>query len=169
VGAWAAADARLLPDPLPLYAFTTSAIDDTLAPAGHHTVYLACPAAPSKVEGGWAARRDELVERALATVEARAPGFVDSIQGLAPWTPDDMERRERWPGGHPMHLDIAFDQLGPFRPTRSLSRHRTPVGGLYVSGAGTNPTGGVAGTPGRRAAKALLADWRRPLAGKYRA
>jgi phytoene dehydrogenase-like protein len=32
------------------------------------------------------------------------------------------------------------------------------VAGLYVSGAGTNPTGGVSGSPGRRAAKALLAD-----------
>ncbi|HEX2275056.1 MAG TPA: NAD(P)/FAD-dependent oxidoreductase, partial [Acidimicrobiales bacterium] len=161
VGAWAAAEAGLLPDPLPLYAFTTSAIDDTLAPPGHHTVYLACPAAPSRVEGGWAARRGELVDRALGAIEERAPGFVDGIQGVATWTPDDMERHERWPGGHPMHLDIAFDQLGPFRPTRGLSRHRTPVTGLYVSGAGTNPSGGVSGAPGRRAAKALLADWSR--------
>ncbi|HEX2023250.1 MAG TPA: NAD(P)/FAD-dependent oxidoreductase [Acidimicrobiales bacterium] len=160
VDGWAAAEAGLLPDPLPLYAFTTSAIDDTLAPPGHHTVYLACPAAPSKVRGGWAARRDDFVEQALVAVETRAPGFVTSIRGVATWTPDDMERHERWPGGHPMHLDIAFDQLGPFRPTRSLSRHRTPVRGLYVSGAGTNPTGGVSGTPGRRAARALLADWR---------
>ena len=38
------------------------------------------------------------------------------------------------------------------------SDHRTPVVGLYVSGAGTSPTGGVAGTPGRGAARALLAD-----------
>ncbi|HEX2041094.1 MAG TPA: NAD(P)/FAD-dependent oxidoreductase [Acidimicrobiales bacterium] len=158
VAAWAAAEAGLLPDPVPLYAFTTSAIDDSLAPPGHHTVYLACPAAPSKVEGGWAARRDDLVERALAAVEERAPGFLDGVRGLAPWTPDDMERHERWPGGHPMHLDIAFDQLGPFRPTRGLSRHRTTVAGLYVSGAGTNPSGGISGAPGRRAAKALLAD-----------
>jgi phytoene dehydrogenase-like protein len=57
-----------------------------------------------------------------------------------------------------MYLDIALDQLGPLRPTRGLSDHRTPVAGLYVSGAGTNPTGGIAGTPGRRAARAVLAD-----------
>ncbi|HEX2192844.1 MAG TPA: NAD(P)/FAD-dependent oxidoreductase [Acidimicrobiales bacterium] len=158
VRAWAAADAGRLPDPLPLYAFTTSAIDDSLAPPGHHTVYLACPAAPAAVEGGWEARTDELVTRALAAVEERAPGFGAGIRGVAAWTPDRMEKEGRWPGAHPMHLDISLDQLGPFRPTRSLGRHRTPVAGLYVSGAGTNPAGGVSGSPGRRAAKALLAD-----------
>lgn len=122
------AEAGQLPDPLPLYAFTPSAIDDTLAPAGHHSVYLACPAAPAKVEGGWPARRDEFVEGWLDTVEARAPGFRASVQGVARWTPDEMERGERWPGGHPMYLDIALDQLGPFRPTRqpaSRPKHRS--------------------------------------------
>ena len=158
VNAWAASEARLLPDPLPLYAFTTSALDDTLAPARHHTVYLACPAAPSRVAGGWPARRDEFVERCLEVVEDRAPGFRSSIVGVATHTPDEMERGGRWPGAHPMYLDIALDQLGPFRPTRRLGGHRTPVEGLYLSGAGTGPTGGIAGTPGRAAALALLHD-----------
>jgi phytoene dehydrogenase-like protein len=160
VAAWAAAESGRLPDPLPLYSFTTSAIDDSLAPAGHHTVYLACPAAPASVHGGWDRRREEFVDRALAVLEERAPGFGAGIRGVKAWTPGDMETVERWPGAHPMHLDLTLDQLGPFRPTRALGRHRTPVAGLYVSGAGTNPSGGISGTPGRRAAKALLADSR---------
>ena len=146
--AWATSEAGELPDVLPLYAFTTSAIDPSLAPAGHHTVYLACPAAPARVRGGWPARREEFVERALDEVEARAPGFRSSIVGVHARTPDVMEG-DGWVGAHPMHLDLAFDQLGPFRPTRRLADHRTPVAGLYVSGAGTSPTGGIAGTPGR--------------------
>ncbi len=158
VTGWAASEARRLPDSLPLYAFTTSAIDDTLAPSGHHTVYLACPAAPSRIEGGWPSWREEFVERCLETVEDRAPGFRSSIVGVATHTPDQMELDGRWPGAHPMYLDLALDQLGPFRPTRRLGRHRTPVQGLYLSGAGTGPTGGIAGTPGRAAAQALLAD-----------
>jgi phytoene dehydrogenase-like protein len=156
--AWAQAEAGRVPDPLPLYAFTTSAIDDTLAPRGHHTVYLACPAAPARVDGGWEACRDDFVQRALDVVEGRAPGFRDSITGVEAWTPDRMESQERWPGGHPMHLDITLDQLGPLRPTRALGRWRTPVAGLYVSGAGTNPSGGILGTPGRAAARAVLRD-----------
>jgi len=158
--AWSASEAGMLPDPLPLYAFTTSALDDSLAPAGHHTVYLACPAAPARVEGGWPVCRDEFVERALAVVESRAPGFRDSIVGLATWTPDVMESEERWRGAHPMHLDIALDQLGPLRPTRRLASHRTPIDGLFISGAGTNPSGGIAGTPGRMAARAVERKFR---------
>ncbi len=158
--AWNTSEAHRLPDPLPLYAFTTSAIDDSLAPAGHHTVYLACPAAPSVVTGGWDEHREEFVERAFDIVESRAPGFRSSIVGWKTWTPDEMEREELWPGGHPMHLDIALDQLGPMRPTRNLARHRTPVSGLYISGAGTSPAGGIAGTPGKLAAQALIRDQR---------
>ena len=153
------AEAGLLPDPLPLYAFTTSAIDTTLAPAGHHTVYLACPSAPAYIEGGWEAHKDEFIERCLSIVEARAPGFRSSIQGVRAFTPLEMEQVGRWPLGHPMYLDLTLDQLGPMRPTHRLGNHRTPIKGLYISGAGTNPTGGIAGTPGRMAAQALLADW----------
>ena len=156
--AWTRAEAGLLPDPLPLYAFTTSALDDTLAPPGHHTVYLACPAAPAAIDGGWPAHTERFVEACLNTVEARAPGFRDSVVAVSPFTPDLMAAGGRWPGAHPTHLDIALDQLGPLRPTRALGSHRTPVEGLYISGAGTNPAGGIAGTPGRLAARAVLDD-----------
>lgn len=153
------AEARRLPNPVPLYAFTSSALDPALAPPGGHTVYLACPAAPAKIEGGWDNWRDEFIERCLAVMEQRAPGFRDSIQGICAFLPDEMERLNRWPLGHPMYLDITLDQLGIFRPTRQLASHRTPVEGLYISGAGTSPVGGIAGTPGRSAARALLKDW----------
>jgi beta-carotene ketolase (CrtO type) len=69
-----------------------------------------------------------------------------------------MEQVGCWPLGHTMYLDITLDQLGPLRPTRRLADHRTPIEGLYISGAGTNPTGGIAGTPGRMAAQTLLDD-----------
>ncbi|MGH9223458.1 MAG: phytoene desaturase family protein [Acidimicrobiales bacterium] len=156
--AWRTAEAGGLPDPPPLYTFTTSAIDPTLAPPGHHTVYLASPAAPARLEGGWDACRDRFVEASIEVIARRAPGFRDSIQGVYAWSPDRMTQQGLWPGAHPMHLDITLDQLGPLRPTRALGHHRTPVEGLYLSGAGTNPAGGICGTPGRLAAEALLAD-----------
>lgn len=156
--AWVASEAGLMPDPLPLYSFTPSAMDPTLAPAGHHTVYLACPAAPARLRGGWPPATEGFVEAALDVVESRAPGLRDSIVGVSPFTPDMMESEGGWPGAHPMHLDIAPDQLGFFRPVPALANHRTPVDGLYISGAGTAPAGGIAGTPGKMAAQALLAD-----------
>lgn len=154
---FANADARLLPDdPVPTYAFTPSAIDDSLAPAGRHTVYLACPTAPFRLRGGWDGAADAFAERMIDTVEARAPGFRATITGRSVRTPELMARELRWPGAHPMYLDVSLDQIGPLRPTRGLSRHRTPVGGLFISGAGTAPVGGIAGSPGRAAARALL-------------
>ena len=146
---------RRLPDPLPLYAFTTSAIDGSLAPPGHHTVYLACPSAPASPDArsSWSAawRWRSLGHPGSSTVSsARVPTRLSRWRGT---------RRGRL--GHPMHLDITLDQIGPLRPTPGLGRHRTPVEGLYVSGAGTSPTGGIAGTPGRMAARALLRDRRR--------
>jgi phytoene dehydrogenase-like protein len=156
---FAAAEDRRLPDaPAAAYAFTTSALDDTLAPPGHHTVYLACPAAPFAVDEGWAAAAPRLVQDLLDQVEARAPGFRDSIQGVSVRTPAAMADELRWPGAHPMYLDLTPDQLAVLRPTAALASHRTPVDGLYVSGAGTAPVGGISGAPGRAAARALLTD-----------
>jgi hypothetical protein len=122
----------------------------------HRLSRLPRRAGPGRQGLGGVPRRP--VEHALDVVEGRAPGFRDSVTGVAAWTPDRMESQERWPGGHPMHLDITLDQLGPLRPTRALGRWRTPVAGLYVSGAGTNPSGGILGTPGRAAARAVLRD-----------
>ncbi|MDK3255340.1 phytoene desaturase family protein [Blastococcus capsensis] len=154
---FAAARARYLPDdPVPTYAFTPSALDDSLAPSGRHTVYLACPCAPYRVRGGWPAVAEEFADRMIATVEARAPGFTASITGRSVRTPETMAAELRWPGAHPMHGDLNPDQLGPFRPTRALARHRTPVRGLVVAGAGTAPVGGIAGASGRAAARAVL-------------
>lgn len=160
--AFARAEAGQLPrDPVPAYAFTPSAYDPSLAPDGHHTVYLACPAAPARLEGGWNPVKEAFADRLIAVVEARAPGFADSVTGRVIRTPQDMARELRWPGAHPMHLDVTLDQVGPFRPTPALSSHRTPVPGLYVSGAGTAPMGGISGAPGRAAAAAVLRDQRR--------
>lgn len=159
---FAQAEAQRLPEtPIPTYAFTPSALDQSLAPPGHHTVYLACPTAPFRVRGGWDAVKDQFAERMIDTVEARAPGFRSTIVGRVIRTPQDMADELRWPGAHPMSLDISLDQLGWLRPTRALSGHHTPISGLFITGAGTAPVGGIAGSPGRAAAKAVLAWHRR--------
>jgi len=151
-----AAEAEHLPDPVPTYAFTTSALDDTLAPPGQHTVYLACPCAPSIVDGGWAQHGELFAERMIDSMEAHAPGFRDTIVGMSIRTPQLMDSELRWPGAHPMVLDISLDQLAFFRPTRRLASHRTPIEGLFISGGGTAPTGGISGVPGKAAAAAAL-------------
>ena len=151
-----AAEAGLLPDPVPTYAFTTSAMDGSLAPPGHHTVYLACPCAPSTVDGGWERHAEPFAQRMIDSMELHAPGFRDTIVGMSIRTPQLMAEQLMWPGAHPMVLDISLDQLAFFRPTRRLAGHRTPIEGLFISGGGTAPTGGVSGIPGKAAAAAVL-------------
>jgi len=154
-----AAEAGLLPDPPPTYAFTTSALDDTLAPPGRHTVYLACPCAPYDPyaeQGGWPQLGERFAQAMLERMERHAPGFRATVLGLHVRTPDVMAAELRWPGAHPMVLDITLDQLAFLRPTRALAGHRTPVAGLFITGAGTAPTGGIAGSPGKAAAMAVL-------------
>jgi len=156
VRAFAAAEAGILPSPAPAYAFTPSALDEALVDGAGHTVYLACPAAPFAVDGGWEAAGERLAEDMLSQLERLAPGFRAGVRGVHVRTPARMATELRWPGAHPMHLDMTPDQLGPLRPTAALGAHRTPVEGLFVSGAGTAPAGGVSGLPGRGAARAVL-------------
>lgn len=152
-----AAEAHRLPEPAPTYCFTPSVYDDSLAPAGRHTVYLACPSAPFELDGGWAGRAEAFADAMVAQVEQVAPGFTASIRGRAVRTPTAAAAELRWPGAHPMHLDISLDQLAFLRPTRRLSGHTVPgVAGLYTCGASTAPVGGIAGSSGKAAALALL-------------
>jgi phytoene dehydrogenase-like protein len=42
------------------------------------------------------------------------------------------------------------------RPLPRWAQYRTPIGGLWMCGAGTHPGGGVTGAPGHNAAQAIL-------------
>ncbi len=151
------AEARRLPDPPATYCFTPSVYDDSLAPTGKHTVYLACPCAPFDVEGGWEEHAEGFADAMVEQVEQHAPGFRASISARTVRTPTLMAQELRWPGAHPMHLDISLDQLAFMRPTRRLSGHTVPgVAGLFTCGASTAPVGGISGSSGKAAALQLL-------------
>ena len=56
-----------------------------------------------------------------------------------------------------------IDQQLIFRPAPSLSRYRTPLRGLYLTGAATFPGAGIWGASGRNTAGIVLGDLdRRP-------
>ena len=151
------AEARRLPEEPPTYCFTPSVYDDSLAPPGRHTVYLACPSAPYEVDGGWESQAEAFADAMVEQVEQHAPGFRDSIRARVVRTPTQMASELRWPGAHPMHLDISLDQLAFLRPTRRLAGHRVPgVAGLFTCGASTAPVGGIAGSSGKAAALEVL-------------
>jgi len=73
-------------------------------------------------------------------------------------TPADIEARVGASGGSMHHLDMTLDQLFSFRPLPELSRYRTPIAGLYLTGAGTHPGGGITCAPGHNTAQEVISD-----------
>jgi phytoene dehydrogenase-like protein len=71
-------------------------------------------------------------------------------------TPADLEREHGLFNGNVMHLEMSLDQMFFFRPVPELAQYRTPVGGLFLTGASTHPGGGVFGASGRSAAQVVL-------------
>jgi phytoene dehydrogenase-like protein len=137
-----------------------STLDDSLAPAGAHVASLFCQHFPYDVPGGWEARREEVADHIVETVDRYAPGFKASVLGRLSLSPLDLEQRFGLVGGDIFHGKMGLDQLFSARPMLGHSDYRMPLPGLYLCGSGAHPGGGVTGAPGHNAAKAILADSR---------
>ena len=75
-------------------------------------------------------------------------------------TPDIYESDFHMPRGHaPSYVASPLATL--MGKSREVSRYRSPVKGLYLSGAGTWPGAGIFGAPGRNAADAVLSDMKK--------
>jgi phytoene dehydrogenase-like protein len=136
--------------------------DPALAPGGCHVMSVYVQFAPYRLRAGdWDARRDELGDTVLRTLEEYAPGLTARVLARQVLTPLDLERTYGLTGGHPMHGEMALDQLFTMRPLMGFARYRAPVAGLYLCGAGTHPGGGVTGAPGHNAAREVLRDLKR--------
>ncbi|MCE9523395.1 MAG: NAD(P)/FAD-dependent oxidoreductase [Alphaproteobacteria bacterium] len=135
-----------------------SAHDPSLAAPGQHVLSAYVLYTPyTLASGSWDKAKPELIARVGATLRQYAPDLQDLILAADIFTPPDIEKLAGSAGGHWHGGDLTLDQLGPLRPAPGLSRHETPVAGLYLCGAGTHPCGGVTGINGRNAAEAVLA------------
>ena len=136
--------------------------DPSRAPDGQHTLYVYAhvPSSPGMPD-------EAIAERMEAQLERFAPGFRDVVLARTLRGPRETEARNpSLVGGDLAGGTFELDQMLVFRPSPQLSRYRTPLRGLYVSGASVHPGGAVHGMGGRGAARALLADrrlrpWRR--------
>src|SRR5215831_1122050 len=140
-----------------------STLDETLAPAGQHVASLFCQhVAPELPDGkNWDDHREEVADLMIATVDAYAPGFAQSVLGRQVLSPLDLEREFGLIGGDIFHGALTLNQLFSARPMLGHGDYRTPVRGLYLCGSGTHPGGGVTGVPGHNAAREILKDVRR--------
>jgi phytoene dehydrogenase-like protein len=146
-----------------------STVDDSLAPPGCHVASLFCQQfAPVLPDGrSWDAEREAAADHVIATVDAHAPGFANSVIARQIHSPLDLERKFGLIGGDIMHGHLSLDQMWAARPVLGHGAYRGPVKGLYMCGAGAHPGGGVTGAPGHNAAREVLKDgsilgrWRR--------
>lgn len=144
----------------PLVAMSFSAVDDSLAPAGHEVLWLWGQYFPYELSRGrsWSDVEDEVIETILDTFERYAPGTRSSVVGHLLQHPEWLERELGLYRGNVMHLEMSIDQMFALRPFLGSSGYSTHMKGLYITGASTHPGGGIMGASGRNAARVVLKD-----------
>lgn len=154
-GAQLLGEGRTMPR-MALLANAPSAIDASLAPAGRHVFSLEALFTPYSFRDGWASR-DEPERWLRQYADLCEPGFFDSITDWRVYTPVGYEESFHLPRGHatsfaggPLATLLGHDP--------ELTRYRTPVRGLYLTGAATFPGAGVWGASGRNAARTIIDD-----------
>lgn len=142
---------------------TFSAIDPTIAPPGHHNISAWAQWHPYELSTGehWDDIAAREADKVIAQVERVAPGFTDTIEHMHVQTPLDLERELGLRRGNVMHVEMGLDSMFGYRPLPELAGYRTPVRGLFLTGASTHPGGGVFGASGRTAARVVMSQRRR--------
>ncbi len=150
-----------LDDPVFL-AITPTVIDPSRAPGGKHIFKLISFLPYELAEGPehWDEVKDQVADRLFDALAPLTTNLSERIVlGRSVASPLDLERRNpaNWRGS--CHGGASTpDQSGYFRPVEGWSSYRTPVDGLYQTGACTHPGGSVSGLPGRNCAAILLQD-----------
>lgn len=143
-------------------AMTWTAVDPSLAPPGKHLLFAWAQWHPYALSGGrtWDDVRERAADDILRVVGRFAPNVPRVVREVYVQTPADLERELGLYNGNVMHLEMSLDQMFFLRPTPGLAGYRTPIGGLFLTGASTHPGGGVFGASGRSAARVVLKSLR---------
>jgi phytoene dehydrogenase-like protein len=130
--------------------------DNSLAPAGQHVLSANVQWAPYDLKAGWSESKDAFTDTVISVLERYAPDIRSKILHTEMLTPQDIEQEFNITGGHWHHAELAMDQFMMMRPVHGSAQYATPVGGLWLCGAGSHPGGGVMGCAGRNAAQAVM-------------
>jgi beta-carotene ketolase (CrtO type) len=144
----------------PIWLSFASVLDRTLVPEGSsgESMYFMTPACPFDLEDGedWSTAKERNFARCFDIVDSYAVGVKEHAIDTAAVSPYEMAR---WTTkGHACHIDMPLTQMGPWRPTPSLSGYKTPIEGLWHVSAGAHPMPSVNGWAGRAAAAAILKE-----------
>ena len=104
--------------------------------------------------------QDALGDVVVNKLSEHIRGLRESITARTVLMPVDLAAQGLTEGQR-YHGELTLDQILFMRPVAGWTRYSTPVSGLYLCGAGTHPGGGIAGGPGRLAARQILGDTNR--------
>ncbi len=143
-----------------LVAMTPSAVDPSIVPEGKHSLFIWAQYHPYTLAEtqDWDSIREREADRLIETLAEYAPNVAGAITHRYIQSPLDLERNTGLLRGNIMHINMSLDQMFMFRPLPEMSQYKTPIEGLYITGASTHPGGGVSGASGRNAASAVLGD-----------
>lgn len=146
-----------LPDHMTMAPMFPSYIDRTQVPPGSkgETIYLYMQSVPVKLSGGrsWQDEKDAYTRRVIGEMDRYMPGLSDSVIGQYCQSPDELGYKTF--RGNVVHVDMSMHQMGPWRPTPSLSGYQTPIPGLWHTAAGAHPMGALNGWSGRTTARTV--------------
>lgn len=147
------------PDYPPVMQMSFTAVDPTLAPEGKHLLYSWSSYHPYDLDGEtW----DDIAEREADKIWDVVCEYTPNMKGKLIdryiQSPLEIERKIGLVRGDVTHLEMSMDQMFSFRPLPDYSGYKTPIEGVYLTGASTHPGGGVWGASGRSAAKVLLKE-----------
>ncbi|MGD9703112.1 MAG: phytoene desaturase family protein [Acidimicrobiia bacterium] len=140
-----------------LFANLPTVVDPTMAPGPwRHVFSLETLFTPYGLPGGWGGSSEpRRWLQAYGTLVQ--PEFLDGLGDWRAMTPDRYESEFHLPAGHA--TSFAGGPLAALRSSQpELTRYRTPVGGLYITGAATFPGAGIWGASGRNCALTILRD-----------
>ncbi len=156
IRAWEDTIAGRWPDPICGIGIIPTALDPSQAPAGKDTFWYWSGITPCHPTEPWKDVRDKIGDRALDAAAEFYDGLESMVIERRVFNIPDIETRFNVPGGNVYHVDPAAMRMGPLRPASGFGSYHTPVPGLFLSGAGTHPTGGISAIPGQQSAKWLI-------------
>jgi len=162
------AQAGLLPDEPILVVGQPTVFDPSRAPEGKHVLWVQVRMAPGTITGdakgqiaatGWAQAAEPFAERALAILEAHAPGTRARTLARRIVTPPELEAdNPNLVGGDQICGSHHLAQHFLFRPTRGHADGSTPIANLHLTGAAVWPGAGTGAGSGFLLARKLVGD-----------
>jgi phytoene dehydrogenase-like protein len=149
------------PEALPMLCTVPTALDPSQAPEGQDTLWVYSVTAPLTPHEPW----DSLAPGAAKALLGDLSNFYSNVEELSIGHrllgPPHLAHRFRATNGSTSHVDLDPFRMGPFRPGIGLGGYRTPIPGLFLTGAGTHPVPGISGVAGKLSAQTVLRTLRR--------